>query len=109
MMCFFKQYTVDEMRIRDWSSDVCSSDLAACNCDEAPLATFGGTHDADVTNSRNTGSSLANPRFELADRVAGKPVHREDQGRHAIAYHRRGQPVRSQPALARQRDRKSVV
>src|SRR3546814_7502733 len=56
--------------------------LAACNGDEPPLATFGGTHDADVTNSRNTGSSLANPRFELADRVAGKPGHREDQGRH---------------------------
>src|SRR3546814_8167935 len=24
---FFKQKTADEMRIRDWSSDVCSSDL----------------------------------------------------------------------------------
>src|SRR3546814_3941744 len=53
--------------------------LAACNGDEPPLATFGGTHDADVTNSRNTGSSLANPRFELADRVAGKPVHRSEE------------------------------
>src|SRR3546814_10812097 len=52
--------------------------LAACNGDEPPLATFGGTHDADVTNSRNTGSSLANPRFELADRVAGKPVRSEE-------------------------------
>src|SRR3546814_6710568 len=28
-MCFcFKQKTADEMRISDWSSDVCSSDLA---------------------------------------------------------------------------------
>src|SRR3546814_8472914 len=26
---FFKQKTADEMRISDWSSDVCSSDLAA--------------------------------------------------------------------------------
>src|SRR3546814_1482173 len=25
--CFFKQKTADEMRISDWSSDVCSSDL----------------------------------------------------------------------------------
>src|SRR3546814_1776647 len=25
--CFFKQKTAYEMRIRDWSSDVCSSDL----------------------------------------------------------------------------------
>src|SRR3546814_3777060 len=27
MMCFFKQKTAYEMRISDWSSDVCSSDL----------------------------------------------------------------------------------
>src|SRR3546814_5281649 len=30
MFCFFKQKTAYEMRISDWSSDVCSSDLAAC-------------------------------------------------------------------------------
>src|SRR3546814_3628711 len=28
MVFFFKQKTADEMRISDWSSDVCSSDLA---------------------------------------------------------------------------------
>src|SRR3546814_3304430 len=27
---FFKQKTAYEMRISDWSSDVCSSDLSAC-------------------------------------------------------------------------------
>src|SRR3546814_9679854 len=27
LMLFFKQKTADEMRISDWSSDVCSSDL----------------------------------------------------------------------------------
>src|SRR3546814_21062266 len=27
---FFKQKTADEMRISDWSSDVCSSDLERC-------------------------------------------------------------------------------
>src|SRR3546814_9666131 len=27
LLFFFKQKTADEMRIRDWSSDVCSSDL----------------------------------------------------------------------------------
>src|SRR3546814_1223890 len=26
-MCYFQQKTADEMRISDWSSDVCSSDL----------------------------------------------------------------------------------
>src|SRR3546814_3029510 len=29
---FFKQKTADEMRISDWSSDVCSSDLRAPAC-----------------------------------------------------------------------------
>src|SRR3546814_7723993 len=28
MLFFFKQKTADDMRISDWSSDVCSSDLA---------------------------------------------------------------------------------
>src|SRR3546814_3463822 len=28
-MCYFKQKTAYEMRINDWSSDVCSSDLSA--------------------------------------------------------------------------------
>src|SRR3546814_1052807 len=28
VFCFFKQKTAYEMRIRDWSSDVCSSDLS---------------------------------------------------------------------------------
>src|SRR3546814_6804062 len=31
-MCFFKQKTAYEMRISDWSSDVCSSDLHLLNC-----------------------------------------------------------------------------
>src|SRR3546814_10766428 len=30
--CFFKQKTAYEMRISDWSSDVCSSDLLANLC-----------------------------------------------------------------------------
>src|SRR3546814_10532171 len=30
MFVFFKQKTAYEMRISDWSSDVCSSDLTAC-------------------------------------------------------------------------------
>src|SRR3546814_3618074 len=31
-LCVFKQKTADELRISDWSSDVCSSDLARLNC-----------------------------------------------------------------------------
>src|SRR3546814_10272303 len=44
---FFKQKTSYEMRISDWSSDVCSSDLSVASADGAAavvataLATFG--------------------------------------------------------------------
>src|SRR3546814_8392080 len=40
--CFFfvKQKTAYEMRISDWSSDVCSSDLAAEDVDLAMLGPF---------------------------------------------------------------------
>src|SRR3546814_4304635 len=31
VFCFFKQKTAYELRIRDWSSDVCSSDLMRDN------------------------------------------------------------------------------
>src|SRR3546814_9702875 len=34
---FFKQKTAYEMRISDWSSDVCSSDLG-CGCDRQEVA-----------------------------------------------------------------------
>src|SRR3546814_10280615 len=33
---FFKQKTAYEMRISDWSSDVCSSDLKSCAHNEGP-------------------------------------------------------------------------
>src|SRR3546814_2907912 len=38
---FFKQKTAYEMRISDWSSDVCSSDLAAPEADAPLLETVG--------------------------------------------------------------------
>src|SRR3546814_6932160 len=38
IFCFFKQKTAYEVRISDWSSDVCSSDLAPC-APKAPAPT----------------------------------------------------------------------
>src|SRR3546814_4101405 len=34
---FFKQKTADEMRISDWSSDVCSSDLESARAEQRSL------------------------------------------------------------------------
>src|SRR3546814_1415954 len=39
---FFKQKTAYEMRISDWSSDVCSSDLLFLDGDESPGPGLGG-------------------------------------------------------------------
>src|SRR3546814_18108950 len=38
---FFKQKTAYEMRISDWSSDVCSSDLIYLNVAETGIGTYG--------------------------------------------------------------------
>src|SRR3546814_1085879 len=40
MFFFFKQKTAYEMRISDWSSDVCSSDLKLGNVNETMLASY---------------------------------------------------------------------
>src|SRR3546814_7056233 len=56
MLCgaifFFKQKTAYEMRISDWSSDVCSSDLLGVN---APVDTYG--LDANAVPQVPTGSN----------------------------------------------------
>src|SRR3546814_10491093 len=53
LVFFFKQKTAYEMRISDWSSDVCSSDLSA-----------GGFNDEDVTGL-HVGRTCG-PQFRLA-------------------------------------------
>src|SRR3546814_7589238 len=47
---FFNQKTAYEMRISDWSSDVCSSDLAQTNAQGQIVC--GVNNDADPTNDR---------------------------------------------------------
>src|SRR3546814_14970772 len=62
---FFKQKTAYEMRISDWSSDVCSSDLAG-----GILVTQNGVpavQGSEVTNSyRRLGESFADVGFYVA-------------------------------------------
>src|SRR3546814_17707801 len=49
---FFKQKTAYEMRISDWSSDVCSSDLAAAAVVPAPtLLPSAPHHDGHITTT----------------------------------------------------------
>src|SRR3546814_19647681 len=53
MFFFFKQKTAYEMRISDWSSDVCSSDLAAVHAARAEPARIGrGPTDSEPQRQR---------------------------------------------------------
>src|SRR3546814_10679231 len=45
VLFFFKQKTAYELRSRDWSSDVCSSDLAAADVGNERRAVAGGRAD----------------------------------------------------------------
>src|SRR3546814_2457834 len=54
---FFKQKTAYEMRISDWSSDVCSSDL-----------------DATARASTEHGERLLTPRYAAPEQIRGEPA-----------------------------------
>src|SRR3546814_3245172 len=67
---FFKQKTAYEMRISDWSSDVCSSDLLS---DEAAMLTGSiGMLPSASLNASNQG--LYEPSHGSAPDIAGKNV-----------------------------------
>src|SRR3546814_10516703 len=63
---FFKQKTAYEMRISDWSSDVCSSDLD-------DLA--GHAQLAQRSNIRICGAEFAATRFEVREWIEVGKVH----------------------------------
>src|SRR3546814_3610812 len=76
---FFKQKTAYEMRISDWSSDVCSSDLLVASADRTRTAsTTSSTEQAQIeswallrtTSSHATSSSAPGQRSE--ERRVGK-------------------------------------
>src|SRR3546814_1048231 len=82
MVFFFKQKTAYEMRISDWSSDVCSSDLAR-------------QEDRDSAPSRRSSFSA---RKALPEAVQGSTGRREC--RHLCRdYHRLYRPQWRRPAL----------
>src|SRR3546814_3158985 len=62
---FFKQKTAYEMRISDWSSDVCSSDLSAQRLDRLRMAMAGYVPDGLLARF-----SLAGNEEDSFDRLA---------------------------------------
>src|SRR3546814_5211145 len=90
---FLKQKTAYEMRISDWSSDVCSSDLRRAECD-LPGRGGGDRQGADRRLSVERRQRLFDP-YRESDRAGAFP---------ARAHDRRS---RKRPAV--RGDRKSVV
>src|SRR3546814_3287651 len=65
---FFKQKTAYELRISDWSSDVCSSDLRETLARVAPLPTS-----VLLTGQSGTGKEVAARSLHLLSDRADKP------------------------------------
>src|SRR3546814_1069784 len=68
LMFFFQQKTAYEMRISDWSSDVCSSDLA-------PFGVGGGREAHPFRNPPfDLGTAIAAVEMIANDRFQGRPL-----------------------------------
>src|SRR3546814_2869080 len=90
---FFKQKTAYDMRISDWSSDVCSSDLVVAGSDAAPVLQA-AEHDLDA-------AAAPVPALVVSDRfVAGFPTW--DAGLDALGFQRIPEPVGVIAAVAEQ-------
>src|SRR3546814_3153137 len=73
---FFKQKTAYEMRISDWSSDVCSSDLDAV----AILVTTGGIKAEDLNPLDRLGRCMvANDHWSICDEAARSALRSEER------------------------------
>src|SRR3546814_19886618 len=70
---FFKQKTAYEMRISDWSSDVCSSDLRN-RCRRSPARSGAATEIRPDLQSRLCGLALA-----LSGESRTHPAHQRDR------------------------------
>src|SRR3546814_6870872 len=87
VLCFFKQKTADEMRISDWSSDVCSSDLLDPHSGEPSVRVYdtsGPYPDANTSIDINAGlpelrAAWIRSRGDVEE-VSQREVRPEDNG-----------------------------
>src|SRR3546814_8949728 len=68
MLFFFKQKTAYEMRISDWSSDVCSADLSGAAT--SPAAAAGNSRRTNSSPLAATASPARKPPARTGSRVA---------------------------------------
>src|SRR3546814_4265452 len=79
---FFKQKTAYELRISDWSSDVCSSDLHRGDQSERDIVVEADRRDDDFEPARDpAGDAIFDLAFALG-RLRKGEEEPEDDGRH---------------------------
>src|SRR3546814_10334587 len=66
MVFFFKQKTAYEMRISDWISDVCSSDLQLVPCDDPHFASHASSRCGNQAEVPKTGILQTTSERQLA-------------------------------------------
>src|SRR3546814_2499623 len=91
---FFKQKTAYEMRISDWSSDVCSSDLDRADATDVQahrgielqrvaaaggFRTLAGHHDADLVPQLVDEEHHAVAALDVAGQLAQRLAHRSEE------------------------------
>src|SRR3546814_6459834 len=77
MLCFFvfQQKTAYEMRISDWSSDVCSSDLVS-----NPAVAFVASRDEEKGTGRYNGGGISDPEIDALLDEATSTLDEEARG-----------------------------
>src|SRR3546814_7341737 len=83
LVCFFKQKTAYEMRISDWSSDVCSSDLAGV----VPGGLRRGVEDRPGCGGRRAHEYGGRHPRMIDPGILQFPVFDEHPDLHRLAYH----------------------
>src|SRR3546814_2851584 len=76
VLFFFKQKTAYEMRISDWSSDVCSSDLTSGDTPEVALDDAERRHAAGLMRINHVGEVCAQALYVGQAAVARDPATR---------------------------------
>src|SRR3546814_5045205 len=76
-VCFFKQKTAYEMRISDWSSDVCSSDLGRFRDEQRILPHVHRDPDAREEAGQKPDGGIGNPGPNLKGAAIGIDLGRQ--------------------------------
>src|SRR3546814_3255222 len=107
VLFFFKQKTAYEMRISDWSSDGCSSDLTTTSAPPSPRSTAGWIRCRTASTRSRRGRRVHRGRKAIPDRRA-TPARRVPKARRATPGRKVPRGRRAIPGRKVQRARRAT-